>query len=102
MQFLIEKCCKIDAERTKTAEEHRDEGYPVAYTGTQGTVFIRNIKRIFNTENPFYGLRCFCYSPIIFIKNIAVKRLIISPITAGAIAPRISFTRVFAKYTARQ
>ena len=34
---------KNSAERTKTAEQHSCEGYPVAYMCTQGTAFVRSL-----------------------------------------------------------
>lgn len=47
---------KTDAERTKIAEERSDEGYPVTYVGTQGTIFVCNIKRDENTFHLAYML----------------------------------------------
>ena len=40
---------KNSAERTKTAEQHSCEGYPVVYVGTRGTVFVRSLTA-FNTR----------------------------------------------------
>ena len=41
--LLFKGMKKIDAERTKTAEQHSCEGYPAVYAGTQGTVFVRSL-----------------------------------------------------------
>ena len=40
---------KNSAERTKTAEQHSCEGYPVAYACTRGTVFVGSLTA-FNTR----------------------------------------------------